>query len=119
MSSLEAFARAVNHGDRIGVAGVVSSAAQWFSITTSDGHEVAYGHNNIVEHLIAMHAAGDRFVTPPTPNQFTLVAWDGAGHFGVAPFTFERGGKRMQLQGKGALYCGGRLRGVEVLSLGG
>jgi hypothetical protein len=118
-SSLEAFARAVNNGDRAGVEVAVSSAAQWFSLTTPAGHEVAYGHNNMVEHLISMHLAGDRFVTPPTPNQLTLVAWDGAGHFGLAPFSFERGGKRMELQGKGAVYCGGRLRGVEVLSLGG
>jgi hypothetical protein len=65
-----------------------------------------------------MYTAGDRFITPPRPNQFTLWAWDGAGHFGLAPFTFERGGKRMQLQGKGAVYCGGRLRGVEVLRVG-
>jgi hypothetical protein len=117
-SSLEGFARAVNNGDRVEVEKVVSSAAQWFSLTTSEGHEVAYGHNNIVEHLIAMQVAGDRFVTVPTPNQLTLVAWDGAGHFGLAPFTFERGGKRIELSGKGALYCGGRARGVEVLSLG-
>ena len=117
-SSLEAFARAVNDGDRAGVEAVVSLAAEWFSLTTPDGHEVAYGREKIVEHLIAMHGAGDRFVAPPTPSQPTLVAWDGAGHFGVAPFTFERGGKRMQLSGKGALYCGGRARGIKVLSLG-
>jgi hypothetical protein len=118
-SSLEAFSGAVNDGDRTRVDAAVSSAAQWFSITTSSGHEVVYGHSNIVEHLLAMHAAGDRFVTPPTPDQFTLVAWDGAGHFGLAAFTFERGGKRFELHGKGALFCGGRWRGIEVLSLGG
>lgn len=117
-SSLEAFARAVNDGDRAGVEAVVSSAAQWFSLTTPAGHEVAYGRENIVERLIAMHVAGDRFVASPTPNQLTLVAWDGAGHFGLAPFTFERGGKRIELSGKGALYCGGRARGIKVLSLG-
>jgi hypothetical protein len=66
-----------------------------------------------------MHAAGDRFITPPTPNQITLRGWDGAGHAGLAPFTFERGGKRLQLSGKSALYCGGRWRGIEVMSLGG
>lgn len=117
-SSLETFARAVNEGNRVKVEAVVSSAAEWFAITTPNGHEAANGHAKIVDHLLAMHAAGDRFITPPTPNQVTLVAWDGAGHFGVAPFTFERGGKRLQLIGKGALFCGGRSQGVKVLSLG-
>src|SRR6185503_9259326 len=52
VSSLEAFARAVNNGDRAGVETAVSSAAQWFSLTTTAGHEVAYGHDNIVDHLV-------------------------------------------------------------------
>jgi hypothetical protein len=117
-SMLETFARAVNDGDRGRVEAAVSSAAQWFSITTPSGHEVAYGHNDIVRQLLAMHAAGDRFVTTPTPVQVTLQGWDGAGHFGLGPFTFQRGGERMQLMGKGAIYCGGRVRGVEVMSVG-
>jgi hypothetical protein len=118
-SALGAFARAVNDGDRAKVDAVVSSVAQWFSITTSNGHEVAYGHGDIVEHLLAMHEAGDRFITPPVPNQLTLQGWDGAGQFGLAPFTFERAGKHLELQGKGAVFCGGRWRGIQVMSLGG
>lgn len=117
-SMLETFVRAVNDGDRGRIEASVSSAAQWFSITTPSGHEVVYGHNDIVRHLLAMHAAGDRFITTPRPAQVTLEAWDGAGHFGLGPFTFQRGGERMQLTGKGAIYCGGRVRGVEVMSIG-
>jgi hypothetical protein len=118
-TSLEEFARAVNEGDRGKLETLVSSAAQWFSLTTSKGHEVVYGQSDIVEHLTRMHAAGDRFITVPTPNQVSLRGWDGAGHFGLAEFTFERGGERLQLDGKGELWCGGRWRGIGVLSLGG
>jgi hypothetical protein len=80
------------------------------------GHEVAYGHD-IARRLLEMHSAGDHFVTTPTPNQFTLEAWDGAGHFGLAPFMFERGGRMILLAGKGIVYCGGTARGVAVMSL--
>jgi len=115
---LGSFARAVNGGDPAGIEAVVSPAAQWFSITEPGSHEVAYGQREIVAHLLAMHASGDRFVTAPTTQQITLRGWDGAGHFGLAAFTFERDGREIRLFGKGALYCGGTARGVEVLSLG-
>jgi hypothetical protein len=114
---LASFTQAVNSGDRAAIEAAVSPSAHWFSLTTSGGNEVAYGHDDIVSHLVAMSAAGDRFITTPTPDQVTLVAWDGAGHFGLTAFTFERNGQRHRLVGKGALYCGGSARGVEVMGL--
>lgn len=114
---LDRFMSAFNTGNAGFIAAATSPYAQWFSLTLPEGHEVAYGRDPMAQHLAQRHAAGDRLSAPQIAIT-SLVGWDGSAHFAVTSLRLERSGEAHELQGQGALQCGGPAEGVVVLSLG-
>ena len=111
---LEEFIGAVNRGHADEILAYLSPAFLWYS----DATVVAYGREEAARVLAQRAANGERLsLVDVTVN--TLDGWDGAAQFGpiVLELTDADGARRAG--GKGALYCDGRWRGIEVLSLAG
>jgi len=82
------------------------------------GHnDVAYDRESAVAHVLARQREGDRLEFRQVQVN-ELAGWDGAAQIGPVQFALHRGQATFQLDGKGAVYCGGSVAGVKVLGLG-
>lgn len=88
------------------------------SVSVGGRHEVAYSREDAVQYLLERNRAGHRLeFLHVQVNE--LVGWDGAAHIGPVAFVLRSADGPVTLDGKGALYCGGRARGIKVLGLSG
>lgn len=117
IAAVERFVAAFNSGSEGALRAAISPLAQWYSVTLPGSHEVAYGQADMIRHVGMRHAAGDRLERPRIAVN-ALVGWDGGAHFGVTSIELRRGNATFELHGKGALYCDGSGRGINVISLG-
>ncbi len=96
------------------------SADLWALSFNVLGHnDVAYGREAAVQHVLARQREGDRLEFRQVQVN-ELAGWDGAAQIGPVQFALRRGQATFQLDGKGAVYCGGpgAGAGVKVLGLG-
>ena len=110
---LRQFAVAFNSGDPDAMRATLSE--EFWAI--SFPHGVAYTRNDAVRFVVERQGAGERLEFRHVQVN-GLVGWDGAAHVGPVEFALLRSGETIHLSGKGALFCGGSLRGIKVLGLG-
>lgn len=114
---LTRFATAFNSGDEATVRAALSPDLYALSFTVLGHNDAAYGRESAVQQVLARQREGDRLeFRQVTVNE--LTGWDGAAQFGPLRFTLRRGQAAFELDGKGAVYCGGPAAGVKVLGLG-
>jgi hypothetical protein len=107
------FARAFNTAD-VGALEAVLSQEFW---AVAVAGYYAYSREDAVTMIRERQRTGDRLeFRRVTVNG--LVGWDGAAHIGPVEFALRRDGGASVIAGKGALYCGGRARGITVIGVG-
>ena len=111
------FAAAFNSGDETTVRAALSSDLWALSFNVLGRNDVAYGRESAVQRVLALQRDGDRLEFR-TVQVNELVGWDGAAQIGPVHFTLRRGQSAFQLDGKGAVHCGGPAAGIKVLGLG-
>lgn len=95
----------------------LSSDLWALSLTLRGQNDVAYGRENAVRYVLARQRNGDR-IEFRNVQVNELAGWDGAAQIGPVRFTLRRDQETFELDGKGAVYCGGPATGVKVLGLG-
>lgn len=116
-AALNQFADAFNSGDAAAIRSSLSPEFWALSLSVRGHHEVAYAQEDAVRYVLERQRAGDRLEFRRVQVN-DLVGWDGAAHIGPVAFVLRRGAAEIELDGKGALYCGGSTQGIKVLGLG-
>lgn len=110
---LRQFTAAFNSGDPLAIQAIVSP--EFWALSVAG--QVAYTRDDAIRLVVERQRAGDRLELRRVQVN-SLVGWDGAAHFGPIDFALHRGSDTRLGSGKGALYCGGSVRGIKVLGTG-